>query len=313
MFLDMSPALEEPASVASRLGRRMEEIAPRLEDMASRGLLFRMKKAESVKYGAIPFMHGLMEFQVKRLDRSFSELMEQYFAEGFHGAIAGTAGMFLRTIPVQQSVMPEHRVAAYDDAVELLKKAPVIVVAECVCRKEKKTLDRGCDKPLETCFMFGSMARYYIDNAIGRQVDLNEAVRILADSQKAGLVTQPATAQNPSGMCNCCGDCCGVLGAIKKFPRPAEFVFSNYQASADAAACTGCEVCLDRCQMEAIAMTPGGTAEVNRDRCIGCGLCVTTCPAEALSLKAKEGAGLRVPPATSGEQMLLIAKNRGLI
>ena len=67
MFLNMSPKLEDPESIAQRLGSPIEEIDGQLEDMAKRGLLFRVRKGESVKYGAIPFMHGLIEFQVKTL------------------------------------------------------------------------------------------------------------------------------------------------------------------------------------------------------------------------------------------------------
>jgi Na+-translocating ferredoxin:NAD+ oxidoreductase RNF subunit RnfB len=114
-------------------------------------------------------------------------------------------------------------------------------------------------------------------------------------------------------MCNCCGDCCGVLGAVKKFPKPADLVFSNYQAAVNRESCTGCEICLDRCQMDAITMTDDVSAEVNLDRCIGCGLCVTTCPADAIRLSAKADAGRRIPPATSSEQMMQIAKIRGVI
>lgn len=313
MFLNMSPRLEEPESVAGRLERPVEETASHLEDMAKRGLLFRVRKEQSVKYGAIPFIHGLMEFQVKRIDTELRDLFEQYLAEKFHQAIAGVDGLFLRTIPIEKSLVPEHHVAAFDDAVGILRKNEIIVAAECLCRKRKRITGDGCDKPLENCFMFGSMARFYIENNMGRQVDIDEAIGILRKSQEAGLVTQPGTAQNPAGMCNCCGDCCVVLGAVKKFAKPAELVFSNYQAAINGEECTGCEICLERCQMEAISINEDGIAQVDLERCIGCGLCVTTCPSEAITLNPKSDTGRRIPPATSSEQMMQIAKKRGVI
>jgi electron transport complex protein RnfB len=58
---------------------------------------------------------------------------------------------------------------------------------------------------------------------------------------------------------------------------------------------------------------PLDRAEINPDRCIGCGLCVTTCPSGALSLKQKPEAQFRVPPATGAEQMMTMAKERGLL
>ena len=98
---------------------------------------------------------------------------------------------------------------------------------------------------------------------------------------------QPFISQDAGGMCNCCGDCCGILRSIKMHPKPAERVLTNYYAAVDPDACSACETCVDRCQMEAIKLGADDVAEVDRDRCIGCGLCVTTCPSEAVSLQPK--------------------------
>jgi Na+-translocating ferredoxin:NAD+ oxidoreductase subunit B len=313
MFLNMSPMLEEPESVAKRLGSMVEEVAGQLEDMAKRGLLFRIRKGESVKYGAIPFMHGLFAFSIKRLDREMGDLMEKYLDQRLNQAIVGVDGLYIRTIPVEKSIVPEHHVTAFDDAVAIIKKNDTIAVGECICRSVNKIIDKGCDKSIETCFMFGSMARFYIENNLGRRVEVEEAVGILRKAQDAGLVTQASTSQNPVAMCNCCGDCCAPLGAVKKFPKPAELVFSNYQSAINGENCTGCEICLDRCQMEAITMNKEGVAQVDLDRCIGCGLCVTKCPSDAIVLMPKPDANRRIPPATSMDQMMQIAKNRGVM
>ena len=120
----------------------------------------------------------------------------------------------------------------------------------------------------------------------------------------------PATAQNPGGMCNCCGDCCGVLRALKKHPHPAEMVFSNYFAAVDAEICDGCETCLDHCQMAAIQLDDNDRAGIDLSRCIGCGLCVTTCPTGALHLVSKPEDQRRTPPPDSRGQMALIQELR---
>jgi ferredoxin len=313
MFLSLSHRLEEPDSLAKRINMPADEVKGRLEDMVSRGLLFRQNKDGKVRYAAIPFMMGILEFQIKRINREISEMFEQYFEEAFHKAISGTEGLLMRTVPVEQSISLEHNVASFEDAVQLIKSADVIAVADCICRTEKIKMDKGCGKPLEACFIFGSLARYYIENNLGRQVDFDEAVRILKQAQDAGLVTQPATTRNATGICNCCGDCCGVLQAIKKHPRPAEIVFSNYQAKIDEKACTGCGICLERCQMGAITLNDADTARLDLNRCIGCGLCVTTCPAYALSLFAKDPDRYRIPPENSAAMMMELAQKRGLI
>ncbi len=313
MFLALSHRLEELSSLAERLSMPQEELKEKLEDMVNRGLLFRQRKGGTVRYAAIPFMMGILEFQVKKLSREMSEMFEQYFEEAFHKAISGTEGLLMRTVPVEESIVLQHSVAAYEDAIELLKRADIIAVADCICRTEKMKLDKACGKPLEACFIFGSLARYYIENNLGRQLDLGEAISILRAAQDSGLVTQPATTRNPSGICNCCGDCCGVLKSVKKHPRPAEIVFSNYQARVDAAECTGCGICLDRCQMEAVYLDDSGIADIDLDRCIGCGLCVTTCPVKASSLFTKPPDKYRVPPENSAVMMMELARKRGII
>jgi Pyruvate/2-oxoacid:ferredoxin oxidoreductase delta subunit len=280
--------------------------------MATRGLLFRLEKGDSLKYGAIPFVHGLLEFQVKRLDRDMAELFRDYYEEAFHRAFIGSSDTFLRTSPVRESIDMVQSVAAYDDACEILRNMKTIVVTDCICRKLSGLIDKGCDKPLEACFMFGSMAQYYLDHDMGREIDVDEAIAILTKARDAGLVSQPATSQNPSGMCNCCGDCCGVLNTLNRLPNPAELVFSNYFAVVDPEGCTGCQICLERCQMNALNMNDDDLAEINLNRCIGCGLCVTSCPAEAIRLVPKEGEKHRTPPASGIEQMMAMAKKRGI-
>ena len=310
LFLHLTPQPETPEEVARRIDRPLEPVAAHLDDMSERGLLFRLRKGDRVKYGAIPFVHGLFEFQVSTLKPRLAGLVQRYMDEGFHGAITRGAAAFLRTVPVQRSIEVLHHVASYEDAAEILRNAGRVVVTDCICRKQKRLVGQGCDKPLETCFMFGSMGHYYVDRAMGREVSTDEAIRILREAQEAGLVTQPATAQNPGGMCNCCGDCCGVLTSLKRYPRPAEKVFSNYFATVDPDLCIGCETCLDRCQMDAIGMNEDGAAEIDRDRCIGCGLCVVACPEGALKLVLKPEAERRTPPATGFEQMAFMAETR---
>ena len=56
MFLMMTPMLETPDSVAERLNLPLDTTSSHIEDMATRGLLFRQRKENIVRYGAIPFV-----------------------------------------------------------------------------------------------------------------------------------------------------------------------------------------------------------------------------------------------------------------
>ena len=311
MFGSLTAQLETPESVAMRLMRPVEDVAEQLENMAQKGLLFRRRQGDSVQYSAIPFIHGLVEFQINRLDKKMVKLVGRYIKEKFKDDMARNTKSFLRTIPVQQSVPVKHHVAAYEDARDMLKSAELIVVTDCACRRQSALLGMDCGKPVEVCFMFGPMGQYYIDNGLGRRVEINEAIEILTKAQEAGLVTQPASAQRPFTMCSCCSDCCGFLRAINKHPKPAELVLSNYVATVNQEKCSGCETCIGRCPMHALSMTEGGISEINADRCIGCGLCVTTCPEEAIALIPKSSEERREPPRDTREQMIRLAQERG--
>jgi len=310
-WLLLTHQLETPEEFVGRTGRNLETAAIHLHDMAERGLIYRLKRGDIVKYATIGFMHGIWEFQLPTMDKEFAAMSAEYKNEKpFRETMTRAAAGFLRTIPVQQSLDATRHVAAFEDASEFLKKAKKITVADCICRKNQKLIDKGCEKPMEVCFMMGSMGQYYLDRGMAREVGIDEALKILAEAQEAGLVTQPATSQNPGGMCNCCGDCCFVLRTLSQHPKPAEVVFSNYFAAVDQETCIGCEACLDRCQMAAIHMNEDDRSEIDLDRCIGCGLCVITCPTESLSMVPKPEDQRRTPPPDSRGQMELIQKLR---
>mgnify|MGYP001065722584 CR=1 FL=1 len=310
MYLKLSMMLEAPDTVAQRIGQDTETVAAILERMAEKGLVFRIRGKESTKYGAAPFVVGIYEYQVGRMDRELAQLVDAYMEEAFAGQ-ASQQVVPMRTIPVQRSIGVSWPVAPYEDAKQIILSKDKLAVTRCICRVQKGLIDQGCDKPVEVCFMAGSHAQYYVDKGMGRWVSREEALEILDRCEEAGLVPQPFNAKNPGGMCNCCGDCCGILQMLKHLPRPVDGVYNNYFAVVDAELCDGCATCLERCQMEALAIGEVGTCEVDLDRCIGCGLCVTTCPTEALRLEQKPEDQRRTPPASGQDLMLQTAQVRG--
>jgi len=254
---------------------------------------------------------GSYEYQLKNMDREFAEMIETYMTEGFLDVAKDGFIFPLRTIPVNKSLDASWQVAPYDDAKEIVKRTKKIALADCICRVQKGHIEDACDKPLEVCFAFGAHAEFYVENGLARYITQEEAIEVLGKCEEAGLVNQPASIVNPGGMCNCCGDCCGLLRSLNRLPNPAERVLSSYFAVSDQELCTGCEECLDRCQMDAITMSDDETAVINTDRCIGCGLCVTTCPVEAIELKLKPEE-TRGKPMSSGEELMMkTAEARG--
>ena len=312
LFLEMTPLLETSDAVAQRLGRDGDELAAQLEQMAQKGLLFRRRTDTSVSYAAVPYVVGLFEFQVGRMNKDFAEVHEAYFKSAYGKVMQSFKTPVLRTIPIQRTLVADSPVAPYEDVLAIIDAQERIAVAPCVCRTTKDLVGETCDRSVENCFSFGSHADYYVENGLGRFIGKDEARAIIRRNQEEGLVMQPFNSQKIGGMCSCCGDCCGVLRSLKAQPRPAESVQSNYFAVVDDENCTGCETCVERCQMDAVDISDG-LAAINLDRCIGCGLCVTTCPVEAIELVQKAADQLYIPPKSGMETYIRIMQERGKI
>ena len=310
LYMQLSPFLEKPKDVANRLNRDSDELAPMMECMAQKGLLFRKRKGDLVRYSAVPYLVCIFEHQLGRMDEEFARDHEEYFETAFGKTIQAHKTPVLRTIPINQQLVADYPVAPFEDVLQIIESQKKIAVAPCVCRTTKKLVGQECDKPVENCFSFGSHAEYYVENKMGRYITIDEAKEIVQKNEEDGLVIQPFNSQKIGGMCSCCGDCCGVLRSLKMHPSPAEIVQSNYFARVDEEECTGCETCLERCQMDAIDVVDG-IAGIKLERCIGCGLCVTTCPMDAIELVKKPEDELYEPPKSGAETYMRIMQERG--
>ncbi|MFO7963032.1 MAG: 4Fe-4S binding protein [Desulfobacterales bacterium] len=310
IFNTMHGELETPRSVARRIGESEADVARKLEKLARKGLLYRVREDDEVKYSAIPFIHGLLEFQAPWMSKELVDLTGKYIREKLKENMAGGSGSGMRVLPVKESVEFRHEIATYDDAYEILKKEPLIAVTECSCRMQRKLFDRACDAPLDACIMVGPMAEYYIENNMGHRITLDDAMKIIEDAHAAGLVTQTQSVTRPFMICNCCKCCCGFLGAARRTPFPAKLVVSNHIARIDPDQCTGCEACVPKCQVQAISINAENVAEIDYNRCIGCGLCIPACTEEALFLIRKPEDTLSVPEENLHEQMARGGRSR---
>jgi H+/Na+-translocating ferredoxin:NAD+ oxidoreductase subunit B len=284
LALKLTVIPEPPRVVARRAGLIEAAAAERLEAMASKGLIFRVTdKNGRADYMAAQFVVGIWEFQVNRLTPELIEDMEAYIPTLMRTAWKRPQ---LRTIPVNRSIRTELPVMTHERAEALLSRHRTFAVSPCICRRERTMVGQGCDRPQETCLSFGTAAEYMVANHIGRFIDASEALAILHLADKKSLVVQPGHARAANYICLCCGCCCGVLRTLKTYPRPADMVASAFSAHADPSACSGCGVCPERCQMDALSLMDDRVV-LDTGRCIGCGLCVTTCPTGALTLKRK--------------------------
>ena len=173
-----------------------------------------------------------------------------------------------KVIPIETTIAPNTVLLPFHKLKEDIRRARKISVADCVCRKEAHLTGEGCDHPLETCLSFGVAAEYYIENGIGREITAEEAIKIVEEADRAGLVHAGANAKHLSNICNCCPCCCASLkGITKRGHDKHKYLNALFEAVIDEELCVGCEECIDRCPVGAI--TVADIAAVERERCLG--------------------------------------------
>jgi ferredoxin len=296
-------SVDEILETAKEAVDSKEELTRILDETVSRGGLSRRVRDGQKQYALIPFvLWGMYEHQLKRLNPTFLSNAGQYMMGEFGLELATSTIPKMRVIPVEESIEIEHRVATYDELRLLIEGAGEhIAVQECFCRKAADMQGKYCQATdrREVCMTLGDLADLYVEEGWARRVDQEEALAIARKNEEEGLVLMPGNDQEPAFMCACCRDCCGMLSMMRFTPKPADVVASNYYARVDTVLCTGDEICVERCPIEAIKVE-NAVASVDLGRCIGCGLCVSTCPQNALSLvrKPKEV----VPPMTQDDR-----------
>lgn len=294
LHLTYKPApLERVRELAERSGIPRDRVEGMLDQMARNGAIEHADREGTRYFWTLPFVVGMYEYQLKRLNPEFLGDVGEYTNDRAFGlSLLSTERPQMRTIPVGKSIAAEHHVATYDHIVEIINGAEgPFAILECICRKSAAMQGNPCKKTSrqETCMPIGEMAKHAIQNGMGREISREEALEIARMNEAEGLVFQPSNAQKADFICACCGCCCGMLRFQKMLPKPVDFWATNYYAAIDAETCTGCGTCVERCQVNALTVGDGGsTALVNLDRCIGCGNCVVTCPEGALSLVRKK-------------------------
>ena len=187
------------------------------------------------------------------------------------------------------------------------------VIFECICRKKKSIEGNACKKTdrQETCLAIGSMARTAMLSGTGREITRDEALSIIEQNQKQGLVLQPSNTQKAEFICSCCGCCCGMLRTHQTLPKPMEFWASNFYAAVDTVTCEGCGACVKRCQVGTVKVfEKKQPAVVDLDRCLGCGVCVPACPTQSLTL-VKKPAEVRPPQTREDLHEIIVAGKKG--
>ena len=312
LALSLVMALETAETIAQRANLDPREIEPMLIKMGKKGLIIHINRDGVNTFMLLHFVVGIWEYQVNNLTKELIKDFNEYVPHLIKSQYKNKTKQF-RVVPVAKAVNTELNIMDYDQVETIIRSQSKILVAPCICRQEHTIMGKGCGKLEESCLVFGSGAYIYESRGIGRTISRDEALDIVKEGVKQGLVPQPSNSKKPTNICLCCDCCCQILKNIKEFKAPAKIVSSNFQACADPEECTGCGACEEICPMDAIQENEEKiVATINLDRCIGCGLCVTVCGFDAMSLQDKVVTEKMEPPANVMETYMNIVKEKGL-
>ncbi len=300
----------EDAALASTLGlapKSLEEIAREngmeeaetkatLISMVKRGLIdLKREEGRGFMFHLIPFVVGFYERQNAKIDKEFAELFEQYYHEAFHRTMLAQPSVH-RIIPLEITIPVDIDVMPYEKASTYLDQAQSWGVLDCICRVQKRLIGQGCSHTVRNCLVFSPKPGAFQKSAEIESLTREEALEILAEADREGLVHSTNNAQNEVYyICNCCTCSCGVLRGLVEYGSENSIARSDFYAVVDPDRCTGCEVCLERCTFHAMSLVDG-FCEVDHASCYGCGLCISVCESGALRLVHKSPEELAPPP-----------------
>lgn len=300
---------EPAADIAARAGMEAAAAYRVLKEMVRKGLIRAQKGQRELTFGLMPFVVGIYEEQLPRIDAELAGLFETYYQETQAG-ITRHAPALHRVIPVEQAVPFDVEIFPHEWAQELLQGAKAWGVRDCICRVQRRLVDMGCEHPVENCLVFAPVEDAFVGSQATRPVSLDEALRILHEAEEAGLIHSTANYRDGHFyICNCCVCCCGVMRGLAEFGIPTAIAHSDFRATVDPDLCVACGECVQRCHFGALSI-PEYVCQVDYARCMGCGLCTMACTSGALHLERRLEGEVPLPPGNIAEWMAERAQQR---
>jgi Pyruvate/2-oxoacid:ferredoxin oxidoreductase delta subunit len=298
-------------ALAARLGLAPEELRPRLEAMADRGLVLDLVDPRNgdTTYMLAPPVVGFFEFSMMRLDDGLpkARLAQAYEAyqhqdTAFLEEVSGAQTVVGRTL-VHESAPADDllsEVLDWERASACIEVARSVAVTNCFCRHTAEQLGRRCEFPMEACLSLDMGADYLVRHGFARSISREEGLDILTMARESGMVhIADNVRQEITYLCSCCACCCGELRSVRMglpMVQP-----SGFQAATDATRCTGCGRCVRACPVQAVSLVSRGPrsndgddtskrllSHIDLDSCLGCGVCTGVCRDRAMSMERRE-------------------------
>ncbi|MFX1464478.1 MAG: hypothetical protein ACFFBF_15760, partial [Promethearchaeota archaeon] len=144
----LTPIPEEASKIAKRTGMNGDYLEDKLEMMAKKGLVFRMQRDNKTLFNAIPFMIGLYEYSVKKVDEELATYYKEYYNTAYQEEMGLSNVPGFKVVPIEETIEPNTTLYPYHKLKESIRNARVISVTDCICRKEARLNGEGCDHPI---------------------------------------------------------------------------------------------------------------------------------------------------------------------
>jgi Na+-translocating ferredoxin:NAD+ oxidoreductase subunit B len=313
LFCHLRMTFETAGQISERTGLPLEGLEEKLVAMGGKGQIFAIQLGTMWIFRMLPWIFGIFEFQLYRLDKELADLHEEY-EEAFGKQFFSSKPQLMQTLPIEEILVPGQEALPYERVSTLLEHSQSFLLNECICKKQQGLRGKPCDRPLEVCLAIAPVPGIFDNSPNGRVITRAEAYELLKKTEEQGLVHLTSNVQNGQiYICSCCKCCCGVLRSITELGIPAaDVINSHYYASIDPEVCLHCGLCAhERCQVGAIIEDEDAYSVV-QEKCIGCGLCVTTCPSGALGLTHKPQEERATPPVTESDWFDERSRMRGV-
>ncbi len=302
---------------AKRIKKNEAETEKILNNLADKGILFDIGNNRTKAYGLAPTMAGFFEFSLMRTDGKFNrEILAKLFYQYINQEKKFIERIFGMNTPIDRTFAHEDRiknkdksiVLDYEKASHIIKSASCITVSDCYCRHKMEHIGKACSVPKEVCLTLNKAAESLAKHKIAKKISKEEALKILDECRKFGLVQIGDNVQDDvNWLCNCCSCCCEALLAYRKMGVRNK-IQSNFFAKIDYKQCASCGMCIKKCPASAI-IEKNGCIIIDSEKCIGCGVCSRFCGKNCVSMERRKK--INFTPKDSFERIVTNAIEEG--